>query len=71
MPCGVTTPLRGRTEAHRPGVCLPFVEWAGKKSISQYPAILYLLFAIRPRSDVCFFIAKKRSEQIFIATLMF
>ena len=31
MPCGVPTPLRGRPEARRPGVCLPFEEWAGKK----------------------------------------
>ena len=31
MPCGVPTPLRGRPEARRPRVCLPFEEWAGKK----------------------------------------
>ena len=37
MPCGVPKPLRGRPEARRPGVCLPFEEWAEKKkSISQY-----------------------------------
>ena len=31
MPCGVPKPLRGRPEARRPGVCLPFEEWAEKK----------------------------------------
>ena len=31
MPCRVPTPLQGRPKAHRPGVCLPFEEWAEKK----------------------------------------
>ena len=71
MPCGVLTPVRGRTEAHRPGVCLPFVEWAGKKKYQSISGDIILALCHKPRSDFCFFIAKKRSEQIFIATLMF
>ena len=31
MSCGVPTPLRGRPEARRLGVCLPFEEWAEKE----------------------------------------
>ena len=31
MPCGVPTLLRGRPEARRLGVGLPFEEWAKKK----------------------------------------
>ena len=41
MPCGVPKPLRERPKARRPGVCLPFEEWAEKKkyqSISGTPA---------------------------------
>ena len=59
MPCGGPTPLRGRPDARRPGVCLPFEEWAEKtkknyqsiSGTSAKPAILHLLLAIRPRSD--------------------
>ena len=56
MPCGVPTPLRGRPEPRRPGVCLPFEEWAEKKTkVSVH--IWYtglagdITLAIRPRSD--------------------
>ena len=60
MPCGVPKPLRGRPEARRPGVCLPSEKWAEKRkkkyqSISgtpAWPAILDLILAIRPRSDI-------------------